>query len=220
MLSQRALGPSDLDQILNLLDAKPTTLHGYSNPEFHEHFKVNVKHWIHDPLFFSVGILDDDQLMAMAMATESKGSPSWAWVHWLSRPGFTAEIITRAFKSGDTSLRESLIQAEAILFDEMEVNRKLNRVFFMTAESADHRGRLTSNPDESNRKLQSLMNRLMHHNTRFKNYQVITECVVEPGTFPKYDYQKALLGHRVWPMRIHVRMGVKMDHLAAVPGVV
>ena len=208
MLFQRPLDPADIGSILDLLDSKPTTLHGFNDPAFHEHFKNNVKQWIPDPLFFAIGIFDDTELQAMVMAREAESSPSWVWVHWLSRPGFTSKILTRA-EHHDISMREVMLQADNALFDEMEINRKLNRMFFMTADSSHHGG-IRSNPIQSNNRLMAIMTRF---NARFSRYQVITECAVEPGTEPKYAYQRALLGNRLWPMKIHIRMGVMINQL-------
>jgi hypothetical protein len=178
-------------------------LHGFNSAEFHEHFKNNVRVWINDPLFFSVGIFDEEELQGMVMAKEVESSPSWVWIHWLSRPGFISKTITQA-QNNDTNFREVLQQADNALFDEMEINRKLNRMFFMTAESSQHNG-VRSNPVYSNKRLMPIMTR---YNARFSRYLVITECVVEPGTLPKYPYQQALIGNRTWPMTLHIRMGV------------
>ena len=43
---------------------------------------------------------------------------------------------------------------------------------------------------------------------RGRNYTYFDDCFIPAGQIPRYPYQKAIIGNRVWPMDIQIRMGV------------
>ena len=92
-------------------------------------------------------------------------------------------------------------QWDQILFDEMEINRKLNRFFLVYENRNDN----TLKSAGFGERLFTWMGRQGY---RVSKYQFITDCELEPNAEPKYEYQKYLLANRTWPIPLSIRMGV------------
>ena len=44
-------------------------------------------------------------------------------------------------------------------------------------------------------------------------YVFATDCIIEPNTMPKYEYQKNLILNRTWPIKIGIRTCLKKDEI-------
>ena len=49
--------------------------------------------------------------------------------------------------------------------------------------------------------------------TRMSKYVFATDCIIEPNTMPKYEYQKNLILNRTWPIKIGIRTCLKKDEI-------
>lgn len=191
----KALDYKDKDQLRELLEMRPHVFNGYTDDKFKDFMLGNVDEFFNDSSYFMPGVWADDKLIGTLIAKESAGSPSWVWGHWVSRPNTTSIIYSadgnRVFKQTDQEL-----------FNEMETRRGLNR-FFVAYKASEDNTHL-KNTGMSDR-LFTLMSRL---NFRVSRYKFITDCEVEAGEEAKYAYQRAILGDRIWPFKVAVRMGV------------
>jgi len=96
-------------------------------------------------------------------------------------------------------------EADSKIFDEMEVNRKLNR-FYLSYRASDNSDNL-KNAGMSDRMF-TWMNRMKYRVSRYKFY---TDSIVEAGQLPKYQYQKELLGNKTWPFKTAIRIGFLVE---------
>ena len=191
----KALDYADKDQFKELLELRPHVFHGFTDSQFKESMLDKIDEFLQDDLYYLPGIWVDNKLIGTLIAKEAAGSPSWVWGYWVSRPNTTAIIYSA---SGIKVFK----QADQELFNEMETRRGTNRFFvaYKVLEDGTH----LKNTGASDRAF-TLMSRL---NFRVSRYKFITECEVEAGEEAKYSYQRAILGNRIWPFKVAVRMGV------------
>ena len=198
MITSRPLDANDIDPLMEIVAQRPYTLNGYTDKEFQEQILDYVPTWVSNPLHYAVGMFENNNLAAAMIGLESVYSPSWVWAHWVSKPGFGFGSF--ASSNGIPAFKE----ADDILFDEMETRRNLNR-FFLTY-------RQTNNSSLKSAGMSPRMFEIMRrYNFRVSRYQFITDCLVPAGQEPKYEYQKNIVGNRLWPMDIEIRMGVLVD---------
>ena len=195
-VTYRPLTINDCDQFIDLMKERPYLFNGYHDPDWHKTILNIAPKWFEDPLYFFPGLWIDGKLLGTIVAKESASSPSWAWGHWVGRAGFVGTIYSeegvKVFKHADQEI-----------FDEMEVKRKLNRLF-VSYRLDDRNGTSLKNAGMSDR-IFAWMGR---NNFRVARYKFYTDCEVEPGEEAKYSYQKELLGNRVWPFKVAVRLGM------------
>jgi hypothetical protein len=195
MLTCRPLTTADHPQLLEIVNLRPETLNGYTDEQFQKSIPILVTNWLNDPLCFAVGMFSDDTLDGAMIALESQYSPSWTWVYWLSRPG----LFTKYLKDNETAT--VFKSADTLLFDEMEVKRKLNR-FFVSYRSSNAGLKGTG----MSPRLFEIMKR--HYDSRVARYQFITDCVIPANQEAKYAYQREIQGNRTWPDETEIRLGV------------
>jgi len=191
----KTLEYNDKDQLIELLTLRPQVFNGYSDDKFKNSMLSKVDEFFEDRSYFLPGVWADDKLIGTIIARESVSSPSWVWGHWVSRPDTTSLIYSF---EGIKVFR----QADFEIFNEMETNRGLNR-FFVAYKVEDDTNHLKS-VGMSDR----LFTKMSKSNFRVSRYKFITDCEVEAGCEAKYAYQRAILGERVWPFKVAVRMGV------------
>ena len=109
MIYHRVLNINDIDAIKDLMDSKPSTLMGLHDPTFVSVFTNYLPEWLTSPLFYSLGVFEDQLLIAFVIARESEYSPSWTWVHWLTRPGFIQKLMTKNFADELNELQKTEI---------------------------------------------------------------------------------------------------------------
>lgn len=194
-LSYRPLTINDCDEFIDLMKERPYLFNGHHDPEWHKTILELAPKWFKNPLYFFPGLWVDGRLLGTIVAKESSTSPSWAWGHWVGRPGFVGTMYSdegvKIFKHADQEI-----------FDEMEVRRKLNRIM-LSYRMSDDKNHL-KNVGMSDR-IFAWMGR---NNFRFARYKFYTDCTIEPGTLPKYQYQQDLVGNRTWPFTVAVRIGM------------
>ena len=194
MITSRQLYSEDFNALLELVLQRPQTLNGYTDEQFQKSIPILITNWLHDPLCFAVGMFSDDTLDGAMIALESQYSPSWTWVYWISKPG----LFTQYVKNNDTAT--VFKNADTLLFDEMEVQRKLNR-FFVSYRSSNVGLKGTG----MSPRLFEIMKR---YDSRVARYQFITDCVIPANQEAKYAYQREIQGNRTWPDETEIRLGV------------
>jgi hypothetical protein len=158
-----------------------------------------VPKWLSDPLWYFPAIWNNDVLIGAMLAKESSGNPSWSFGHWVSKGNL---ITTLASEQGVQILR----LADKEIFDEMEIKRKLNRIY-VSYRFYDNQNPNVKNIGMSDR----LFTWMTRNNYRVARYKFFTDCIVDAGESPKYAYQKELLGNTVWPFKTAVRIGFLVE---------
>jgi len=197
-LIYKPLTLDDCDNLTNLIDNRPFVFNGHYDKEWHESIVKLPAKWLSNPLYFIPGIWNDDELIAAIVLKENPNYPSWAWGHWVTKEGSVSLMYT---SEGVKIFRE----ADSKIFDEMEVNRKLNR-FYLSYRASDNSDNL-KNAGMSDRMF-TWMNRMKYRVSRYKFY---TDSIVEAGQLPKYQYQKELLGNKTWPFKTAIRIGFLVE---------
>jgi hypothetical protein len=197
MIENRPLNINDCDQLIQLMKNKPYTFNNYTDQHLQHHFQheidITIPTFFANPLYYIPGIFIDGKLFGALICKEFSNSPCWAWGYWISN----GRQETISSKEGIMAFR----QWDQILFDEMEINRKLNRFFTVY----EHGNNTTLKSAGFGERLFAWMGRQGY---RISRYQFMTDCEIEPNTEPKYDYQKQLLTNRTWPIPLSIRMGV------------
>lgn len=196
-VTSKVLEKSNQEQLLQLVNARLMTFNnGFQDNEFKINWPKIVNGWFDSPLCYMVGMFDNEELLGSMIALESAHSPSWSWVYWIS----STDNIYETFIQGDGL--ESLRQADKLIFDEMEINRGLNRFFVHNGYKSKDFGIKTTG---MNSRLLAIMKR---YNFRVSNYHLITDCIIPAGEMAKYSYQRELHGNRTWPMDTEIKMAV------------
>jgi len=195
----RPLTIKDKSQLIELLSLRPQVFNGYADDNYKEFIISKVDEFFTDRTYYLPGIWDDDKLLGTMIAKESIGSPSWVWGHWVRRLDASQKLYTA---EGINILK----QADVEIFNEMEINRKLNR-FFVAYKIDIQENNTLKNAGMSDR----LFNRMSKSNFRVAKYKFMTDCVVKAGTEAKYGYQRAILADRIWPFDVAIRMGVLFE---------
>lgn len=199
MITHRPLTIDDCEQLTNLFKERPELFNGYTDDLYKNHFLNLIPRILIDPLWFNLGLFVDGHLHGVGLMRELPSSPAWLWAHWVMKKG---SMIHLASEEGLKTLRN----LDQDLFDEMEINRKLNRIF-LAYRAENNTVRSIGTPgDVSFEKTIRLINR--QGMTRISKYQFILDCIVEPNALPKYKYQQEFLLNRTWPIRTGICVGV------------
>ena len=197
MIENRPLNLNDCEQLIKLIKSRPETFNGYTDDQLkhrveHDIEKIIPLYFV-DPLYYIPGIFVDGKLFGALICKEFSNAPCWSWGYWIS-DGHHEKMYTtegaKAFRAWDQ-----------ILFDEMEINRKLNRFFIVYENRNDNTLKSTGFGER-------LFTWMGRQGYRVSKYQFMTDCEIEPNTEPKYEYQKQLLTNRTWPIPLSVRMGI------------
>jgi hypothetical protein len=198
MITYRPVTYKDIDQVRELYKLRPTIFDGYTDPDVKKYMFDSISTWFDNPWYYIPGIFVDGKLFGCLIAKEAETTPSWTWGHWISHPGYIKEMY-----NGDGF--KTLRAADQMLFDEMEINRKLKRVFILFQVK-------DQDPQQNVKSIIWGHDRLFYWlkkwDFRLSKYQFFTDCIIEPGTIPKYPYQKALAMNRTWPIKVAIRMGM------------
>lgn len=196
MIENRTLNINDCEQLLELMKSRPYTFNGYTDDQLKDTINNDMEkiipNYFNDPLYYVPGIFVDGKLFGALICKEFSSSPSWSWGYWIS-DGHHDKMYT---VEGAKAFR----QWDQMLFDEMEINRKLNRFFIVYENRQD-------NTLKSSGFGQRLFTWMGRQGYRVSKYQFITDCELLPGEKPKYEYQQKLLTDRTWPIPISIRMG-------------
>lgn len=198
MFTIRQLTIKDLDQVIDLHKRRPTVFDGYTDDLVKSYIDQHLDTIFRSPLYYVIGMFLDDQLYGCFTAKESENTPSWTWGHWVSRLSYDK-------RAWSPAAYKTFREGEKMLFDEMEINRKLNRFFIFYQLDEDKNDLdMKSVVTGSARRLQQGSK----INVRLAKYKWFTDCIIEPNTVPKYAYQKSISMNRTWPIRTIIRMGV------------
>jgi hypothetical protein len=198
-LTYRPLTINECDQFIDLLKERPYVFNGHHDPEWFKSVLDSVPKWFKNPLYFLPSIWADGDLIATIILKESSNAPSWSWGHWVTKVGSPALMYTT---EGVNIFRE----ADRQIFDEMEVNRKLNRMM-LSYRVNDGAGNQLKNVGMSDR----MFAWMSRNNYRVARYKFYTDCTVEAGHTANYQYQKELLGNRSWPFKTAIRIGFLLE---------
>lgn len=193
----RIIGIEDSDNLLVLLNERPEVFNGYTDDQYKNYLNINVPKMLEDPLFFNIGFYSENKLCGVVILKEFTGSPAWCIAHLLFSKGM--DIINR-------ETIQLALDLDKFIFDEMENKRNLNR-FHFAYRATDNSIRSIGSAE----RFFSLSNKIK--STRISNYVFATDCIIEPNTIPKYEYQKNLVLNRTWPIKIGIRTCLKKDDL-------
>lgn len=195
----RPLEKSDLDKLQNLIKERPYVFNDYSDKDFEEHIYHATEEWLSDPYYYLPAIWEDETLLGMVVTREFTNMPAFGLGHWVSRKGaiWSKPNFFPAWQIGQTAL-----------FDEMEINRKLNKIFMSYKHEVSNKQNL-KNIGMDHRLLDYF--RRNNIDLRIAKYTWVTDCIIEAHEEPKYNYQKILLANRTWPFSVSVRMGVRLE---------
>ena len=198
--NNRPLTVNDYEELVSLMKSRPYTFNGYTDKKLQDTINYNIEQevysWLNDPLYYIPAIFVDGKLFGAMICKEFENSPCWTWGYWVNYgnlPDVMSVEILKSFREWDRAL-----------FDEMEINRKLNR-FFVCFRTADKDGLKSTGMSER------LFQWMGRQNYRVARYKFITDCIIEADTLPKYEYQKNLLTNRSWPFDVAIRLGVLIE---------
>lgn len=201
MISIRQLNSSDADAFAALVKSRPQTFMGYSDDMFQQSIIGHLPSWLSDPLCFCIGVFDDAEMTGAMVAIESPHSPSWTWAYWVSKVGLVGTIFDNLSPNPNEGIK-TFRALDKFLFDEMETKRGLTRFFIAYQD----------NPTSQNLKSARSADRFLTFMQKIRlsslRYQVFTDTTVPANILPKYDYQKQIIGNRVWPIDIAIKMCV------------
>jgi len=204
MTSIRQLTINDTEKFVDLVRARPQTYMGYTDDQFQETIVKNIPGWVSEPLNFSVGVFKEAELIGAMVAVESPHSPSWTWAYWVATAGTVGVGFNELSAEREESLT-ALREADKFLFDEMEKKRGLTRFFVAYYDK----------PGSNNLRSARSSGRFLTFMQKFKlsavRYHIVTDAVVPAGTEPKYSYQRAIIGGRVWPIDLSIKMCVLIN---------
>jgi hypothetical protein len=134
MIENRPLNLNDCEQLIKLIKSRPETFNGYTDDQLKHRVENDIEKIIPlyfvDPLYYIPGIFVDGKLFGALICKEFSNAPCWSWGYWIS-DGHHEKMYTtegaKAFRAWDQ-----------ILFDEMEINRKLNRFFVVYENRNDN----------------------------------------------------------------------------------
>jgi hypothetical protein len=198
MFTYRQLDINDTDQLTDLLLERPEVFNGYTDDEFKNHCKTLAPTVLSENLWFVMGLFMDGKLHGVGMMREISNSPAWVWGHWVGRKTDFHKVFSedglKVFRAMDNDV-----------FNEMEQTRKLNRYFvaYRIHENVD--GTLKT-VGMSDRFFQWLRSKGVNRGT---SYKFFNDCIIEPNTLPKYQYQQAIVLNRTWPIKLGIRLGLK-----------
>lgn len=201
MIHARQLTKDDLPQLHELINIRPKV---FNSLEEHPSELVNhVDEWIESDRSYSVGAFEDNKLIIAINAVESEHSPSWLWSYCCSDKNLWLSPAKGV---------EGLKYVDAILFDEMEINRHLNR-FFVIYRKTIPDSRVPKGTGLHSTGLSSRLFALMNQfNFRVSRYHFITDCIIPANKLAKYPYQQTIQGYKTYPIDTEIRMGVLIDH--------
>lgn len=203
MITYRPLTRKDIDQVIELYKLRPNVFDGYTDEQVKADIDRSIPQWFDNDLYYIPGLFVDNKLFGCLIAKEAENTPSWTWGHWISHPGYITEMY-----NGDGF--KSLRAADQMLFDEMEINRKLSRVFLAyELKQTDSKQQVKSIIWGHER----FFTWLRKWGFRLSKYTFYTDCVIEPNTYPKYPYQRAITMNRTWPVRVTIRMGILSEQV-------
>ena len=194
-LSYRPLTLNDYDDLIDIINERPYVFNGHYDADWHSSIIKQPQTWLTDPLFFIPSIWYNQELIAAIILKENYSSPSWTWGHWVTKQGSPSLMYTT---EGVNVFRE----ADRQIFNEMEINRKLNR-FYVAYKIDSNSSDNLKNAGMSDR-IFAWMNRM---NYRVSKYKFYTDSIIFAGEIPKYQYQKDLIGNKIWPFDIAIKIG-------------
>ena len=187
----------DHNGLVSLFKSNPTTFVGYTDSTIESTMMEKLPDLLNDPLFFTLVTVVDDEIIGAFITKEFEFQPCWTWGYWVNKPGKLTKLW---LEDGFNMIRSINDQ----LFDEMETRRGLTRFFWSFPRYPDQTGIRTAGSGE--RWLASNVG--VKYMPRGRNYTYFDDCFIPAGQIPRYPYQKAIIGNRVWPMDIQIRMGV------------
>ena len=197
MLTYKILDPTDTDDLTSVMQERPEVFNGYTDDEYKSYLSTHIPTMLLNPLFFNIGFYSDNKLFGTMILREFTGSPAWCIAHVLFSRG--NNIISREFM-------QLMHTVDNFMFDEMETKRNLNR-FHFAYRATDNSTRSLGSAD----RFFNLINKVK--DTRMSKYVFATDCIIEPNTMPKYEYQKNLILNRTWPIKIGIRTCLKKDEI-------
>lgn len=198
MLDIKILQKEDLNILKTLFAKNPRIFNGYTDMQYQAHLLENAAKILNDKLFFNVGVFNKNNLVGVIILKEFSTAPAWCWAHHLCETqGFLFDN-AKEFKN-------LVISLDKIIFDEMENKRNLNRWHF--AYNAEKSGVRSVGGIERFLKFGQAYN---VKNPEGSKYHFCTECILEPNSMPKYDYQKNMILNRTWPIKIGIRSAFKI----------
>ena len=204
MISIRQLNSSDTDAFVALVKSRPQTFMGFSDDMFQQSIIEHLPSWHSDPLCFCIGIFDDAEMTGAIVAIESQYSPSWTWAYWVSKVGLVGTIFDNLSPNPAEGIK-TFREVDRLLFDEMDTKRGLTRFFIAYPDIP------SSNALRSARSADRFFTFMKRINLSTTRYEVYEDTLVTANSLPKYDYQRQVIGNRVWPIDIAIKMCVLIN---------
>ena len=204
MNAVRQLNSSDEAAFIALVKTRPQTFMGYSDDAFQESITVNIPNWLSNPLCFCIGVFDDAEMTGAMVAIESPYSPSWTWAYWVSKVGMIGTIFDKNSANPDEGIK-TFRELDKLLFNEMETKRGLTR-FFVAYPHISSSNALRSS--KSADRFWTFMKRLNLFTSRYEIYE---DALISAESMPKYEYQKQIIGNRVWSIDLSIKMCVLIE---------
>ena len=201
MISIRQLNSSDTDAFVLLVKNRPQTFMGYSDDVFQQSIIGHLPSWLSDPLCFCIGVVKDDEIIGAMVAIESPHSPSWTWAYWVGQAGAVGVSLNEILQDREETI-QTLRDVDKFLFDEMEKKRGLTRFYIALRDIP------SSTALRSSRSSDRLLTFMKKFNLSTSRYEVYDDILIPAESMPKYEYQKQIIGNRVWPIDLAIKMCV------------
>jgi hypothetical protein len=201
MIEIRQLNSSDVDAFIALVKTRPQTFMGFSDDEFQQSIIGHLPSWLSDPLCFCIGVFTDAEMTGAMVAIESPYSPSWTWAYWVNKVGTVGRIFDKNSENPDEGIK-TVRELDKLLFDEMETKRGLTRFFVAYPHIS------SSDALRSSRSADRFLIFMKKFKLSVSRYEDYDDALISANSLPKYDYQKQVIGNRVWPIDLSIKMCV------------
>ena len=187
----------DKSGLEELFKSNPKTFLSYSDDNLLSEIIEKIPEILENPLYFTLVIVVKEEIIGCLLLKEFENQPCWTWGYWNMKPGQINQLF---YNDGFNVFR--LVSDQ--MFDEMETKRKLTRFFWAMPHHDNEIGFKTAGSAER-WAFSSFGLRFM---PRSRNYKFFDDCIIPAGSEARYPYQRAIVGDKIWPIDLKIRMGV------------
>lgn len=195
--SVRSADNRDYQGLVELFKSNPKTFMGYSDDNLLSEMLDIIPEILKNPLYFTVLTVVDREIIGCLVLKEFEHQPCWTWGYWSMKPG----MLTKLWLNDGFSMMRAISDQ---MFNEMETKRKLTRFFWAMPNYTDELG--IKKAGSAERWLASNVG--IRFMPRARNYVYFDDCVIPAGSEARYSYQRTIVGNKIWPIDIKIRMGV------------
>lgn len=179
------------------MEERPEVFMGYVDEEYKSFLIKHIPIILANPLWFIPGFFDSDELIGCIVYEERTDQPAM-YLHYtiIAQRNYDHLYNIESVKTARSF--------EHWCLDYIEVERGITRMYICYRTDGSDRG--VKGTAMSMRLLESLQRRGA---SRMNLYDWYVDCDVPQDTEPKYEYQRYMLAHRIWPFSTRIELGIK-----------